>query len=677
MSSLPQQLGLEVVEGPWRIGSEMRWRVQHPQGPAVLGQLLPELAHDASLRRRYVRDVERLCSLGDAGVARVRATGPQPDPRDPGAPPPWRLRDDPPGETLEAWLARRAPAPVDEVSALVAMVAARVQQLNATGAVLRDLNPRVIVLADTDAWLTDVGLARVDVLSTRTAASLVLEGSPYTAPELLARTIVDQRADVYGLGVVLFRALTGQLPHGDASSLLRPPGPPPRVRTLRPDTPAGLDELVARCLAEDPAARPGSAAELADMLLGRLALPDQGPRVPCQACGTALRPGQRLCTHCGKLAVQFTPAREGEPSFGVELTKIDEKVESRRQLEDILGAVGQGPLPALNFLVGDARMYSKEERKRLTTLPAKLVAGLSKSSAASLSQRLRAAGLQSRIRQQPKRGRDTLGTAEKRKLFGIGSLGTVLAVGVAVAGGGSMGALFAAGLLAVITLGVVFGIAHHHRTRNAVKPALVPLRTAAAALPASDPLVARLSALLRDDPPADLREQVGELAVAVQRLVDHRARHAAEAQEIDVVTAPVSELVRLVEAQVQAIVRIDGELAGLNEGALVRALAAADARNEPEATRQRHLDGLDRLRTLEESRARRFHRLLEATRLARRSVELGLAVRDGQLDHDAEVALALATLQQELGHEALPPQPDDAVAALPPAADPSPGSAPG
>src|SRR5690606_12423249 len=223
-------------EGPQRVGSELRWRVVDEGRPAVLGQLLPELAHDPSLRRRYVRDVERMAALGSAGLAAVRRQGPRPDPRDPQAPPPWRLRDDPPGETLEAWLRRRAPVPVDEATAVVARLAERVRGLHARGAVLRTLDPRSVVLAEEDGepWLTDVGLARVDVLSTRTAASLVLEGSPYTAPERLAHTVVDQRADLYVLGVLLYRALSGELPHGDAPLLLRPPGPAPRVAALVP-----------------------------------------------------------------------------------------------------------------------------------------------------------------------------------------------------------------------------------------------------------------------------------------------------------------------------------------------------------------------------------------------------------------------------------------------------------
>jgi hypothetical protein len=212
---------------------------------------------------------------------------------------------------------------------------------------------------------------------------------------------------------------------------------------------------------------------------------------------------------------------------------------------------------------------------------------------------------------------------------------------------GTLGWILSSGMM-VVTLIVLFATAMGLRSRSnksSTTPSLVRLRRAPVALPASDPLVRRLAALLQGDVPKDLREQIGELALAVQRLVDHRARNVAEAKEIDTVTAPVAELVRLVEEQARAIAKIDAELRGLDEGALVRALAAAEARREGPAAKEQLLQGLDRLRALEDARAKRFHRLLEATRLARRAVELGLAVRDPEAEHERLVAAALAALE--------------------------------
>lgn len=188
------------------------------------------------------------------------------------------------------------------------------------------------------------------------------------------------------------------------------------------------------------------------------------------------------------------------------------------------------------------------------------------------------------------------------------------------------------------------------RRKKRPKPGMLALREAPAALPASDPHVSRLAALLDASTPADVREQVGELALLVQRLVDHRGgvvSGQAERAEIDMVSEPVAPLVALVETQVRALTRIDAELAELDEGRIVRALAASEAREDPRADREDLLDGLDRLRGLEDARARAFHRLLEASSLLRRAVDLGLAVADPGAEHARNVQLALHALRAE------------------------------
>ena len=177
--------------------------------------------------------MERVAALPVARLAPTLAIGPAPDPRAPDAEPPWRVRLDPPGQTLDARL-RRAPLPDDEVIALGGELADAVQSLHAAGAVLRDLDPRAIVLGDDGrAWFTDIGHARLAILSSRTASSLLLESSPYVAPEALLGTVVDARADVYSLGVVLWRALTGDVPFQASLIASRVPRSPTSPRCAR------------------------------------------------------------------------------------------------------------------------------------------------------------------------------------------------------------------------------------------------------------------------------------------------------------------------------------------------------------------------------------------------------------------------------------------------------------
>lgn len=628
--------GATVLSGPERWGSELRWRVRLADGaPAVLASLAPELARDEVLRRRYLRDVARVQALGAPGIAPILATGPAPDDL---TTPPWRLRHDPPGETLEAWLARRVPAPLDEAVALAIDLCTLIAGVHARGGVLRDLHPRVVVRDRDRLWLTDVGLARVDVLSTRTAASLLLEGSPYAPPEQFERTALDPRADLYTVGVVLFRALTGELPRGDGPALFAADAVAP-IGDLRPDAPPALARVVARCLDRDPAGRPASADELAAALRGEAAVDDTHARAPCQACGATMRLGQRLCLACGRLAVQFERSDDG--THALYLASAKEDSEFLGKLHASLQTLSAAEVPALNLVIGDTRMYSKAELKRRHALPLRLFDGLSKPTAEALQKRLKLDGFATRVHDV---STPAVSRRQRRAAFWILGSTAIVAAGLLLVGAPWFVFLTLAAVSAIVLLATRAGINAAARKQ---KPPLLRLRAAPAALPASDPLVARLAALLSQKPgdkalAPELRELVGSLALAVQRLVDHRANAPGAAAEIDALTAPVAPLVDLIVTQVERVRAIDHALADLDEGTLVRALATSEARGEPPARRAELLAGLDTLRALEDERALLLHRLLETESLLRRAVDVGIKIRDEDAEHTRRIAVALA-----------------------------------
>lgn len=611
----------EVLGDPQRIGSEQRWQVALTSGGrGVFAQLLPELARDEAVRQRYVGDLARASAAQVDGVARLLDRGAD------DAQQPWRLREEPQGESLQSWLDARAPAPIDAVADLGAALADILHALHQRGVVVRDLHPRVIVVTPNGPVLTDIGLARVDLLSTRTAASLVLEGTPYASPEQLRNTFVDQRSDLYGLGVILWSALTGTRPYGDDIALLADPDARPSLAALRPETPAAMVRIVEHCVEHDPERRPDSAAFVAAVLRGEAQASDALQRVPCQNCGASLLQGQRLCLACGKEAIAFKRGSGGK--HRVTLRKVSEQVETQEGLREKLEPLAKS-LPELNFIHGDARMYSKEERKRGIALPAKLFADLDEDDAERLKNHIAIPGVKAVVES------GNMGFTVLLVIFGV--VGAGMLAGVA---GGAIPALalFIVAIVAVIT----FAIAMTVKAKRDKKPALLKLREGPAALPASDPLVARLAALGQREIADDVRERLGHLALTVQQLVDHRATlPEVERQEVDVVTEPIEALVGLIEAEITRVSELDAALAELDEGALVRALSSATATGGDTDTM---LDGLHRLRDLEQSRAAAMHRLLEATTLLRRAAELGLRVRDDAAAQDREVQLALAAL---------------------------------
>lgn len=636
-----------VLEGPIDVGTEQRWRIELPDGRrALVGQLAPDLARDESIRRRYVRDAERLQALPAYALAPTLALGPQPDPRDGAALAPWRVRLDPPGETLEAWL-RRAPATLEELTAVFVGLADALHSVHACGAVLRDLRPsQVVRTPDGRVVLIDVGLSRVDVLSSHTASSLLMQGSAYAAPEQVFATAVDQRSDLFSLGVMMWQALTGELPFGDGPAFLRERPTLPALHTLRRDVPPALELLVRACLDDDPGRRPATASDVAWVLRGGAptSLMEQATTV-CQHCQARLRLGQRLCLSCGRVSVRFVPAAPGDPIHGIDLCSLDEDARKLKWLQGFVHDIAQGPVLPPEFVVGPAYLYAEEERRRRIRLPARLFGDLSLETAIALQQAMQAEGLDATL-VRPERVR-------KAGSLATGLLATTVVLAVLL---GVLGLEIAMG----VTLGMgllltLLAAARYNNVKTWVQrtPPRFRLRALPTALPASDPLVGRLAALLRPrartaeqgDVPGDVRDVVGELALLVQRLVDHRARHVRDARELDMLTAPVEPLVAAVERLVQQLDAIGRELRELDEGAMVRALAASGARGEGPQQRAPILHGLDRLRALEDQRAEVFHRLLEARSLLTRTVELGLAVHDEGLEHERQLALAVATLE--------------------------------
>ncbi|MBX7083632.1 MAG: protein kinase [Nannocystaceae bacterium] len=633
----PQLQGLRVLAGPRRHGSELRWLVADGDGTAVFAQLAAELAREPSVRARWVDDTERMMALDVPAHARPRAIGPQPDPRDPEAPPPWRMRPQPAGEPLDEWLQRHAPLPIDEALALVRAVAAAVAQVHARGAVLRDLQPRHVVWSAPDAMLVDIGLSRTEVLSSRTAASLLLEDSPYTAPECLRRTAVDRRADVYALGVLAYVALTGVAPWGELGAVMRPAGTPVPPSRHRDTLDRVVDAAVLAALADDPERRPGSVEAFVAALEAREPVSLERATITCQACGATVRREQRLCMACGKQAVSFTHTELDAPDVcALVLTKAAEDAAFSQRLRQVLATVGEGEPPALDFLIGDERMYSQRERQSRIRLPVRLFDRLSPQTAQALKRLFAEHGLATRVVPEQRLRRRSVVPASIM-------VGTVaIAIGLGMLG-------MTRALVPVVLLGIVLAaaVARYRRRRPRRPDPLMRLRRAPVALPASDPWVARLAATLSSSTAADVRQRVAELALAVQRLVDHRIEHHRERAEIELVTAPIDPLVQAIEREVSRIGTIDEELRALDEGQLVRALARSEARGEPAHEREAIVARLTRLRVLEDARAAGLGRLLDAGALIDRAVAMGLRIRDDAVEHDREVAAALRALEAD------------------------------
>lgn len=149
------------------------------------------------------------------------------------------------------------------------------------GLLHRDLKPANVLIAD-DAtpMLLDFNLATAIPRGPAAIGPSPGGTLPYMAPEQIDHflgnpRVIDARADLYGLGVILFQLLTGRMPYSSprdfsqariVSTLLRRLRPAPRVQSFNPELTADVDALVGRLLQADPDLRPASAAEVRDQL---------------------------------------------------------------------------------------------------------------------------------------------------------------------------------------------------------------------------------------------------------------------------------------------------------------------------------------------------------------------------------------------------------------------------
>ena len=174
------------------------------------------------------------------------------------------------GESLRDRLQRDGRLPLDESLRLATEVTDALAYAHEHRVVHRDVKPDNVMLSGAHAVVMDFGIAKA-VGEARQDATLTGEGislgtPAYMAPEQAAgEHTVDQRADVYAVGALLFEMLSGSPAFaGSWQQIVREKmaKDPPSLASRWPDAPAPVVRLVARCLARDPAARPATAESL-------------------------------------------------------------------------------------------------------------------------------------------------------------------------------------------------------------------------------------------------------------------------------------------------------------------------------------------------------------------------------------------------------------------------------
>src|SRR6188472_3029647 len=178
------------------------------------------------------------------------------------------------GRSLKELIVGRGPAPIKTAIDYTRQILAAVGFAHKNGIVHRDIKPHnVLVGPEGRLKVTDFGIARSGA-SQMTEVGSIIGTAQYLSPEQARGSPVDQRSDVYSVGIVLYEMLTGTVPFTGETPLeiamkhLSAIPDPPSDR--RPDIPHELDSIVLRALAKRPEDRYQSAEEM-DVDLARVA----------------------------------------------------------------------------------------------------------------------------------------------------------------------------------------------------------------------------------------------------------------------------------------------------------------------------------------------------------------------------------------------------------------------
>ena len=229
-----------------------------------------EIAADPVMARRFAREARSAAKITHPGVVAIYAVGELDDGR------PYLAMQLIDGEPLDRIL-DTGPVPARRALGIARLIASALSETHAANVVHRDLKPSNIIWrrdrnGDDRITLVDFGIAIAkpgNADATRLTTNGVIGTPHYMSPEQAQGEVVDHRADLYGLGCIVFELLTGKPPFDGSGFevLLAHIGRPVPVPSARnPDVPEVVDALVLRLMGKKVEDRPRTADEVVELI---------------------------------------------------------------------------------------------------------------------------------------------------------------------------------------------------------------------------------------------------------------------------------------------------------------------------------------------------------------------------------------------------------------------------
>ncbi|MFA6987231.1 MAG: serine/threonine-protein kinase, partial [Arenimonas sp.] len=228
----------------------------------AIKELSPSLAHDAAVVERFLREARSMAMLNDPHIIQIYSIGQENEQ-------PFFVMEFVDGISVAGLIVRDHRLQSGDALKIVEQTAHGLATAHDRGVIHRDVKPANLILSQRgQVKIADFGiaLANSDMNAKLTSAGEVVGTPGYLSPEILLGNPVDQRSDLYALGVVLFEMLTGRTPFSDASvyklMLSVVESEVPDVREINSEIDPGVAAILGKMLLKDPAKRYQSMREL-------------------------------------------------------------------------------------------------------------------------------------------------------------------------------------------------------------------------------------------------------------------------------------------------------------------------------------------------------------------------------------------------------------------------------
>lgn len=277
----------------------------------ALKLIAPEAAADEVFARRFAEESKIAASIEHPNVVPIYAAGEE------GGIPYIAMRYVA-GADLAKRLARESRLEPAVAAELIAQIGNGLDAIHAAGLIHRDVKPANVLLSGGDgaghAYITDFGVARnLATESGLTQTGRFVGTLDYVAPEQISGAAVDAHADVYALGCLLFKLLTGEVPFprdGEAARLYAHLNDPPPAPSLYvPEVSMALDDVVIRAMSKAPEDRYPSAGDLGRA--AQAALRGEQPATPERTVATGMAATRTTAALAAEPTAQTSPLGDG------------------------------------------------------------------------------------------------------------------------------------------------------------------------------------------------------------------------------------------------------------------------------------------------------------------------------------------------------------------------------